>query len=383
MTLRRNYPWLQGLRAAAALAIAFYHTADDAIAAGGDPSGAIARVVHWMPWTAGVDLFFVISGFVIIHASEALFATPTGSRRFLCRRLWRIVPLYWTLTTLFLGVILLQHSAVHAQIGDGGYILASYFFLPWRRPDGIIEPALGLGWTLNYEMFFYLMLTPFLVLSRVFAVAGGVAVLCLLVIAGRWFSFRTGALQFWVDPIVLEFALGMAIALAFSSLRPPAQPLPFGSDDSGQSASVRALSAGFALPHWLRFALIAVSIAWLRDQASVDASWRIGAFGIPSALLVIAAISGRRNPRQSLAIRVLVGLGDASYALYLFHPFVMRACTLFASRWHPHTETAGIAYVALSLIMAEICAVLIHTRFERPIGQMVSRRGLCGPALVG
>ena len=377
MTLRRNFPWLQGLRAAAALAIAFYHTAGDAIAADGDPSGAIAGAVHCMPWTAGVDLFFVISGFVIVHASEALFGTPGGSRRFLCRRLWRIVPLYWALTTLFLAITLLQRSAVHARIGDGGYILASYFFLPWRRPDGVIEPALGLGWTLNYEMFFYLVLTPFLMLSRRLAVAGSAAVLCVLVAAGRWFGFRTGALQFWSDPIVLEFALGMAIALVSSSLRPAVQALPSGGDDHDRLSVATVLSDGFTLPGLLRLALVAVSIAWLRHQAGVDAPWRVLAFGIPGALLVIAAISARRNSRGSMAIRVLVGLGDASYALYLFHPFVMRAFTLLASRWHPHTETAGIAYVVLSLVTAQIGAVLIHTRFERQVGQMVSRRGWC------
>ena len=86
------FPWVQGLRAIAAFAVAFVHVANDAITAGRDPRGWIAAVSHTMPWGSGIDIFFVISGFIIVHASANLFAQPGGATRFLRRRLTRIVP---------------------------------------------------------------------------------------------------------------------------------------------------------------------------------------------------------------------------------------------------------------------------------------------------
>ena len=101
---RRLFPWVQALRAIAALAVAFEHNAMEVILGGRDTNGLLAAVYHVMPWSSGVDIFFVISGFVIVHASADLFAKPGGGGRFLHRRLTRIVPLYWLLTTLFLAM---------------------------------------------------------------------------------------------------------------------------------------------------------------------------------------------------------------------------------------------------------------------------------------
>jgi exopolysaccharide production protein ExoZ len=346
----RLYPWVQGLRAAAALAVAFFHVTNDAITAGRDPIGWIAAANGFMPWIAGVDIFFVISGFVIVHASANLFAAPGGSRVFLRRRLIRIVPLYWTMTTLFLAVTLLQPSTTHGAMGGAGYILASYAFLPWPRPDGLMEPALGLGWTLNYEMFFYLVLTPFLGLPRLGAVLGSAACLALLVVAGQTLGLNAAALRFWADPIVLEFVAGMGLALT--------------------------VAHGLTLPDWLRLTLVATACVWLHLLADAPAAWRVLAFGLPGALLVAAAVTGRRPERTTRAMRILVRLGDASYALYLCHPFVMRGFTLVGAHLGPPTTASGILYVGLSLAAAQLCALAINAGFERKLSAMLkSRRG--------
>ncbi|PPQ29555.1 acyltransferase family protein [Rhodopila globiformis] len=346
--LIRLYPWVQGLRAIAALSVAFLHVANDAITAGRDPAGWIAAINGFMPWAAGVDIFFVISGFVIVHASANLFAVPGGGRVFLRRRLIRIVPLYWTMTTLFLATLLLQRSAVHGAMGGPGFILASYAFLPWPRPDGLMEPALGLGWTLNYEMFFYLVLTPFLRLPRAWAVLGSAACLALFVAAGQVHGFHAAALRFWSNPIVLEFVAGMGLALA--------------------------VAHGLTLPGWLRLALVATACAGLHLMAGAPEPWRALAHGLPGALLVAAAVAGRRPERSTPAMRILVRLGDASYALYLCHPFVMRGFSLLGAHLGPPTAASGILYVGLSLATAQLCALAINAGFERKLSAMLKGR---------
>ncbi len=342
------FPRVQALRAIAAGAVAFSHIANDAIVGGRDPSGAIARAAASMPWNAGVDIFFVISGFVIVHASGRLFGQKGGSLQFLRRRLTRIVPLYWALTTLFLAMTLLQRSAIHGETGGAGYILASYLFIPFARPDGLPEPALGLGWTLNYEMFFYLAMTPFLLLPRVAAVAGCAAALCLLVTFGQTVGFGTLPLQFWSDPIVLEFVFGMGLALA--------------------------VSRGFGLPGWARVALVAVAVVWLNRLAGGPIAGRAVSFGLPGAMRVAAAVSNPRPDRMGTAARGLMRLGDASYAMYLFHPFVMRGFTLLSGHIATHTEISGVVYVATSLAVAQLCALAINAGFERRIMAMLRPR---------
>ena len=348
----RLFPWVQGLRAIAAFAVAFVHISNDAIGTGRDPSGLISAAAHFMPWATGVDIFFVISGFVIVHASTNLFGQPGGPGRFLRRRLTRIVPLYWALTTLFLLMALLQRSAIRGETGDAGTILASYLFIPWPRPDGLMEPALGLGWTLNYEMFFYLVLTPFLLLPRLWAVAGSAVALCLFVGIGQVAGFSAPTLRFWSDPIILEFVFGMGIAVAVGG---------------GVRLPLR-------LPLWLRLAMTAVAVFCLHEQSDAAFTWRPVSFGVPGALLVIAAVSSRRPEHSGPVMRGMIRLGDASYAMYLFHPFVMRGATLLSARMTAPSEAAGIAIVVLSLALAQLCALAINARFERKLTELLRRR---------
>jgi len=337
----RIFPLVQGLRAVAAGAVAFAHVAHDAVTAGRDPNGLIAGAEGWLSWGAGVDIFFVISGFVIVHASANLFGRHGASTRFLRRRLTRIVPLYWVLTTLFLAMELLNASAVHAEIGGAGYILASYVFLPYPRPDGLVQPALGLGWTLNYEMFFYCLLSPFLRYRREAAVAGSALLLCVLVAAEQIGAFGTTTLRFWANPIVLEFVLGMGAAVA--------------------------VARGLTLPGWVRLVLAGVAVMYMHVQSDFPFNARVLTFGVPGAMLVVAAVSGTRAESASRTMRFMVRLGDASYAMYLFHPFVMRSATLLGERLGAHSEASGITIVVLSMVVAQLCALLINMTFERRV----------------
>ena len=89
---------LQVLRAVAALTVVFGHAQHDALVSAMRAGQAFTRN-HALPWGAGVDLFFVISGFIMVHASERLFGREGAARAFMLRRLIRIVPLYWLLAT--------------------------------------------------------------------------------------------------------------------------------------------------------------------------------------------------------------------------------------------------------------------------------------------
>jgi len=330
----RQFPLVQALRALAALSVAFSHVAHDALALW-PHSRPLAWLYGAMPWGAGVDIFFVISGFVIVHSSRSLYGTREAARRFAVRRLARIVPLYWLMTSLFLAEWAFAPGSIHGDIGGPGYILKSYLFIPAARPDGLVQPALGLGWTLNYEMFFYALFLPFLALRPALAALGATLLLAVLVAAGQAGLVHGVVLQTWSNPIVLEFCAGMGLAL---------------------------LPGRVSLPAIIRLALAAGALILLYWR---PVGWpRVLGDGLPAAMLVAAAVTGRgaKGPRRPE--RALILLGDASYALYLVHPFVMRAA---AMGWLHRPPAGGPAfYILICLLTAQLAALALHRGFETP-----------------
>jgi peptidoglycan/LPS O-acetylase OafA/YrhL len=295
-----------------------------------------------------VDIFFVISGFVIVHASAPLFATPSGPAIFLRRRLTRIVPLYWIMTTAFLAVLLLTPGAIHGDIGGAAYLAASYLFIPWPRPDGVMQPAFGLGWTLNYEMFFYLVFTPFLLLARRPAVIATAALLGAFAAYGWLAGFGNPQLRYWSNGIILEFAAGMAIALGFA-----------------QGATLGATA---------RLGLVLASVAGFHFATFAPPEWRVLVYGPPAAGLVAAAALGRIPATLNRAELLLVRLGDASYAMYLVHPFIMRFLTVSWHKFHVSNEAGGTIYLVTGLVIAELCAIGIHQALEVKLNAALRRR---------
>ena len=108
-----------------------------------------------LPWMAGVAIFFVVSGFIMVHASQDLFGQEGAWRLFLKRRLARIVPLYWAMTTLFLLVGLAVPAVLNSGVPNFQQILGSYLFWPVVSTQGMVQPVYSLGWTLNYDCLLY------------------------------------------------------------------------------------------------------------------------------------------------------------------------------------------------------------------------------------
>src|ERR1700733_8304140 len=98
----------------------------------------------------GVDLFFVISGFIMVYVSEPLFGQKSSPTTFFVRRVVRIVPLYWMITV---AILIGGHSLGLRPNTTWLNIVGSFMFIPTTHADGTTEPVLLVGWTLNYEMF--------------------------------------------------------------------------------------------------------------------------------------------------------------------------------------------------------------------------------------
>jgi len=335
---------LQVCRAFAAITVVIGHALHDAgvVAA---QRGAEAPGPD-IDWTFGVDVFFVISGFIMVHVSGKDFTRPGAAWQFLRRRLVRIVPLYWTLTTIMLAVGLLLPQLLAIPVGSPSYVVSSYLFIPeWRvgAPVPEIRPLLALGWTLNYEMLFYVALAGVMFLPVKRAIATLTALFATAVTARFALEIQQTQLMFWSDPIILEFLLGCYLALA--------------------------RQAGWRLPAPAALLLGAAGITGLLLNSGSAAELRPLLVGLPALLLVAAAALGPTLP-GGLPTRFATLLGDASYALYLSHPLVIR---IQREVWLKLADPAWPLwlYALLCVVAASLAAIPIYLLFERPVTRLL------------
>lgn len=323
--------------------VAVHHAQHDAVVVAKQAGGAFMPSTL-LPWMAGVDIFFVISGFIMVHASARLFDRRDGARLFMARRLARIVPVYWAATTLFLLVGLALPAALNTGVPGFSQILGSYLFWPVVSTAGLIQPVYSLGWTLNYEMFFYALFGAGLLLPGRFTLPAVTLALTGLVAIEALAGPLPLPFGFWGQPIVLEFAAGMGIAVL---RRRGLRLSPF----------MRALVAGFGL------AVLLLAAHWpVGEGAWQSFAWQ----GSAATLLVLAAACGERRSAAASPVRALALVGDASYALYLVHPFVIRALREVSVRLGMGSP---LLFIAIALAGSVAAALIIHRGFEKPVTQ--------------
>lgn len=348
----RPIPSLQILRALAALSVIYAHIRYDF----GVKFGIADFPPRIAPFDAGVDMFFVISGFVMVYASERLFGGRGAAREFLARRILRIVPLYWATSLAALAYILARQRASdlvpHAVFAK--WTAASFLFIPYARTNGEMSPLNGVGWTLNYEMFFYAVFALAIALPRRAAVTAVTLLFAAMVLVGLRFGPLPEPAAFWCDPLILEFVFGMLIALA--------------------------MREGVRLPSWLAHGIILGGCAVFLVAEQIGEAPRVLHFGLPSALIIAgltlnASWSGTASPGR--LARVFLFLGDASYSIYLVHPFALTAPRLL----HFGLAGDGVAppsqpwlYAALQLAAALAAGVIVHLAVELPITRALRRR---------
>lgn len=322
---------LQYLRAVAALLVVAYHMHHQLQRLGYDGG--------WPDWTQrGVDLFFVISGVVMWLTTRGRSIGPLAFYR---RRIRRIVPLYYLLTTLAALTLVALPAAVQSGRFDGLHLLGSYLFLPIRHPVlGTPVPVLVPGWTLNCEMVFYAVFGLTLLLREGLRIPATVTALALIVLAGTQAPADHAAGALYGSSIMLEFGLGLVLGAFIGGGR--SLPVPYAWAALGWGALALAVVVAPEVP-------------------------RVLTAGLPACAIVAGALSlERRGPMPTLPPLLL--LGDASYALYLSHAIVLSACTQFALK----AGLAPSAWASLVFAVAGFCAVtvsalVLHRSIERPL----------------
>jgi exopolysaccharide production protein ExoZ len=312
------------LRALAAVSVVYYHT-------------FCAPHIG----TFGVDLFFVLSGFVIAMVA----ASGMTSVVFLINRITRIVPLYWLLTTALLIVAALRADLLNSTTADVSNYLKSIFFIPYFKENGVLQPMLPVGWTLNYEMLYYLLAAIVLAgcTNRFFALATSIGVVAVWG-AAHFLPANSAARAFLSADVLLEFIFGM---LAWN---------------------IRSLKIFEKLPTWFLIGAIAACYAAMGCFELQNFPVRALTFGLPSFCIVTFAV--RLEPKvaclNQALVRWLTHCGDASYATYLSHLFVVQfVAKVISSRLHaisPSGVFGAIASIIASLAVGSGVYILIDKK---------------------
>lgn len=396
---------VQMLRAVAALLVLFYHVRSIQTRmlaeAGMDASGRWAPIVD--NGFAGVDLFFVISGFVMVFVTADGARGPAAAGSFLFARIARIYPSWWLFAGLFTLYMLTAHAWLDLfgvgweAIGGGeppmAYLAKSFALLPQAQ-----YPVLNVGWTLIHEMYFYLVFTAFLLcphrwLPALLAVWAGLVAIGAL--AGLSGPIADTLLALAVHPMTLEFILGAGMALLVLTgrrWRPGLVAAGAGiwivaalwfvlPPEYVPGPDARPIIAGLVLSDGQ------IALGGVENWSAVMLSWgRVLAYGLPCALLVYGLVSLEIEGRLPTS-RALVRLGDWSYALYLCHILVLAGL----ARLLPHalnwaSELFGlparlaallqpaapgldgnIGFTILACVASILVAGATYTLFERPL----------------
>ncbi|BEU21798.1 acyltransferase [Paraburkholderia sp. 22B1P] len=330
---------IQVLRAVAALLVVFCHGA-------GEVSGHGASASQLWPLVNakglfGVDIFFVVSGFVMMYIISGQRPGSKTAAWFISERIVRVVPLYWTATLLSVGIGLALPALKHKNCYEVAYVLRSLFFVPSRNPmTGAPEPVLGLGWTLNFEMFFYVVMALVLLIGirRVYLAVA--AIFVTLVALGAWVNPEYAILKSWTHTIILEFVFGVL----FAQLR----------------------LSGFRIGAPAQIALIVAGVAgWLLVGPPADGAFDMRGlvWGPPAAAIFAGVVMGRHDIAYP---KLLLLIGDASYSLYLTHLFIMRASSLLVDHLSVGPALRVVLFFAIFIPGALCFAVLSYRKLEMP-----------------
>ena len=303
---------------------------------------------------AGVDIFFVVSGFIMCHITAG---PRIDIREFIRNRCIRILPLYWILTTVALAIYLIAPDRVNTS-GGTTHVLASYLLVPVKG-----KFLVQAGWTLSYEFYFYLVFAVGLLFGPRLGPLLAALLLVTLAGLGTWQVSDSTAWTFLTGNLLLEFVAGIGL-YAVWRLR-------------------------LVKRRWMSWLMLLAGVgifvaANQADDPTFLSKVRAVRFGLP-ALLVCWGMVSLERPIARHRIRWLEHLGDISYSLYLSHAFAIGACALllgrvrFSGPWGEWLLTGVL--IATGLLVAELCYRGIEVPSRRALRMRFDPRVRLAPKL--
>ncbi len=303
----------------------------------------------------GVDLFFVLSGFIIFYVHQTDLGHPGRLGHYLFNRITRIYPAVWIMSCFALALYLSGYGGADKAAKLGAYNIAASFLLLPQFSDALVNVT----WTLKYEVFFYLVFAVLIVNRR----AGLVIFVLWQIIAlfvSQFLNFdRLGLAGFYATSLCLEFTVGIGCAVILSrtmSKTPKIQPILLWSllcagivifgegmgTEPDRDSQIAHLGVGLLAPH-----------AWSASFLCVAGS----------ACLIVSLVLLERSGRIAPP-KPLVYLGNASYSIYIVHYSVITLLAGIAVHFHLPIDNL-VCLMAAGIAVCFGC--LFHSLIDRPL----------------
>lgn len=301
----------------------------------------------------GVDIFFVISG-VVMFKSTFGRATPVAPWPFLRARISRIYPPYWVITFVIFGIYLVEPSMVNSSYDTQPSVLRSLLLLP-----DVTTPWLNVGWSLVYEMWFYLLLAILLIFDKKITISALVSYAIFLLLAPDFSSFGP-VLALVADALILEFMIGFLIGVIF-----------FDPSFQKKRSALLALATGCVL--------LGLGLASFGAELSGSRFDRLATYGLAAIAAVSIVLCFETTISRERIFQPVIFIGTISYSVYLTHVLFLNAFLYTALRvlqLDLSPIIANLACFAFTLLGGS----LYYLAFEKTLSQYFKR--LLGGSLV-
>ncbi|MFV8908094.1 acyltransferase [Serratia fonticola] len=328
---------IQVLRAIAALLVVMVHTTLKAQSMGF--SSKVFEIGH-----SGVDLFFIISGFIMmmIGARENKFSI------FMSKRIVRVIPLYYIITSFALVIYIINPSLIRGN-QDGITVLNSYLLIPTEGKSFL----LSVGWTLSYEMFFYLTFSLTLFIKSSMKGIAASLLLLAFVVLGK--ASDNVSINTFMSPILLEFAMGIACFYIYA----------FCSSRINENTRVM-----------LSLLMIISAAAYVfssEDPLFTIFNNRVIDLAVPMMLVFLAFCfveNKFKTYKSNIISRLMAYIGDASYSLYLVHLFALGA---IAKAFSTLGITNSFAFISACLVISVVAGIACYEVIEKPVSSILKK----------
>jgi len=320
---------IQYLRGLAAMAVAVSHIA-------GHPGLTCAT------GAAGVDVFFVISGFIMWTVTSQ---RPVKPGSFIIDRLTRVAPPYMLLTIAIYLIVNYVPGGFPNMRTNLSHMILSVLFIPHTDPYGRGFPLVVPGWTLTYEIFFYTLFAVGLLAPVRRRAWICTAVFSILVGAGLLTYSDNEAVNTYTNPLLMEFVAGLWLGVAWNAQKLPCKKW-----------------GGIAF-----FAGIAGLAAWEMLSGTQPLGLRALVWGLPATLIVVGLLTIEQRVRL-VRSRFLLLLGNSSYSIYLVNVFVV------AATWRVMNRAPILVYFVTAIVISIVGGVIFWQIVERPITRLARHR---------
>ena len=288
----------------------------------------------------GVDIFFVISGFIMMYVTE------NNEKFFLLKRIFRIVPLYWILT---LGVFVLAifiPEVLNNTTANTAHLIKSLFFIPFDKNGTGHFPILFLGWTLNFEVIFYFLFSLSLVFFKENRMIACSIFIIIFLVFNKVFSEKNFIFETYANDIFIEFIFGMILFTIWKRYK-------------------NKISTNLT-NHFICLTILLVSI-FILNYYNFSRSI---SYGLPSLILAIYFLFFLNHLKFP---KILVSLGDASYCIYLLHPYIIQFFYKILEI-NEYDIIIELFFTLIISIIVFIISLLIYKFIEFPINGSLRKK---------